>query len=67
MELKSPHLRSFVHARPIVECAQCGDRLFAPEWSEYLEDNQVRHLWTCDACGYQFETSIRFPAISNAA
>lgn len=44
-----------------IECAQCGTQLYLPEWSEWQEDGgRVRHLWTCDACGYAFETSARY-------
>jgi len=39
-------------------CAQCGDALVAPEWSEHVSERCVRHLWSCEACGYEFETSI---------
>ena len=46
--------------RPAVECAQCGNALFLPEWSEYLDERHARHLWACEACGYQFETTVRF-------
>ena len=42
-------------------CAQCGEAMFMPEWSEYLNDNRVRHLWACDTCGYRFETLVVFP------
>ncbi len=41
-----------------VPCAQCGDALVAPDWSEHVNERCVRHLWSCEACGYQFETSI---------
>lgn len=46
--------------RPTLECAQCGNALFLPEWSELLDERHVRHLWTCDACDYRFETTVRF-------
>ena len=46
--------------RPIVECAQCGDQLYIPEWSEAVDERRMRHLWTCDSCGYQFETTVRW-------
>jgi uncharacterized Zn finger protein len=46
--------------RPMTECAQCGEHLFAPEWSEYVDDRRVRHLWQCEDCGYTFETTISF-------
>jgi len=42
-------------------CAQCGEALFLPEWSEYLDRHRVRHLWECEACGYKFETLVSFP------
>jgi hypothetical protein len=41
-------------------CAQCGETLFAAAWSEYLSAHRVRHLWSCDACGYEFETTVTF-------
>jgi hypothetical protein len=49
-------------SRQAIECAQCGEHLFAPEWSEYVDARRVRHLWECEACGYAFETTIRFAA-----
>ena len=39
-------------------CAQCGDSLLAPEWSEHVSHRCVRHLWACEHCGYQFETLV---------
>jgi hypothetical protein len=52
----------FARSRPLIECAQCGDRIYIPEWSECLEGGRVRHLWQCEACGYTFETTVRFEA-----
>jgi hypothetical protein len=43
-------------------CAQCGADIIAPEWSEYQSTGCVRHVWTCEACGYDFEDSINFSA-----
>ena len=43
-----------------IECAQCGERLTMPEWSETLDGARVRHLWTCYACGYAFETTVQY-------
>lgn len=43
-------------------CPQCSKWLLAPDWSEYLSERCVRHTWSCEACGYQFETSVVFPA-----
>ena len=42
----------------LLPCAQCGDALVAPEWSEHVSERCVRHLWSCEACGYEFEAAI---------
>jgi hypothetical protein len=54
-------LKKFVQTRLLNHCAQCGETLFLPEWSEYLDRHRVRHLWECEACGYKFETLVSFP------
>ena len=43
-------------------CPQCSAWLLAPDWSEYLNERCARHIWSCDACGYEFETAVFFPA-----
>ena len=48
-------------------CAQCGEVMFMPEWSEYMSEHRVRHLWTCDSCGYRFETVVAFTEAATAA
>jgi hypothetical protein len=53
---------AFDRSRPAVPCAQCGDALSAPEWSESIDDRRVRHLWSCDGCGYEFETEVFYPS-----
>ena len=37
-------------------CAQCGDLLIAPDASEHRQERNVRHVWSCPNCDYQFET-----------
>src|SRR6266566_4069680 len=39
-----------------IPCAQCGDALIAPQWSEHVSARCVRHVWSCEGCGYQFES-----------
>ncbi|MCC6888817.1 MAG: hypothetical protein IT536_09805 [Hyphomicrobiales bacterium] len=59
MELRTrPHLAST--PRLSNKCAQCGEPMFMPEWSEYVSERRVRHLWICDSCGYRFETVVVF-------
>ena len=43
-------------------CAQCGEPLIAARWSEHVNERCIRHLWECDACGYEFETIVYFRA-----
>ena len=64
---RSQTVHSFYRSRPIVPCAQCGEALLAPEWSEYFDDRRIRHFWSCDGCGYQFETMVCYPAPGAAA
>jgi hypothetical protein len=59
MELRT-RSRTTSYARLTNRCAQCGEVMFMPEWSEYLNERRVRHLWTCDTCGYRFETVVAF-------
>jgi len=39
-------------------CPQCGDTILAPEVSEHVSKHEVRHTWSCDACGHGFTTSV---------
>jgi ribosomal protein L37AE/L43A len=48
-------------------CPQCSQWLLAPSWSEYLNERCVRHTWSCETCGYEFETAVYFPALEKTA
>jgi len=39
-------------------CPKCGELLNAPDYSEFLKQNNVRHTWTCNKCDYVFETLV---------
>jgi hypothetical protein len=39
-------------------CEQCNGLLTSPEWSEQVNGRCVRHLWSCKACGYRFESWV---------
>src|SRR5262245_49461734 len=46
-----PHAETTARARSTFSnniCAQCGAHLFAPDWSEYVNERRVRHAWSCD-------------------
>jgi RNase P subunit RPR2 len=40
-------------------CPECGERLLAPEASEFLAEGRIRHSWTCEACGASFRTAVK--------
>ena len=43
-------------------CPYCGDRLLAPEVSEFVDGGEIRHHWSCDSCGGESRTSIELTA-----
>jgi uncharacterized protein with PIN domain len=60
------HTESAVNDRLVAydknKCPQCDASLLAPEWSEFLNERRVRHTWSCEQCGYAFETDVFFAA-----
>jgi hypothetical protein len=62
MEPFARRTTKFRRHRPMTECAQCGEPIYVPEWSEYLDATRLRHLWQCEACGYSFETTVQYAA-----
>ena len=60
MDLYTRGSATIPRPRAQIECAQCGNSLFMPEWSELVDERRVRHLWQCDACDYAFETTVHF-------
>jgi ribosomal protein L37AE/L43A len=47
---------------PFNLCAQCGAALNAPIWAKHLDKRYGRNLWSCEACGFQFESTVYLPA-----
>jgi len=45
-------------ARSGMACNECNDLLVAPEWSAYVSNHEVRHVWFCDNCGHEIETVV---------
>jgi hypothetical protein len=50
-----------------MNCAQCDNELIAPEWSEYLNKQQIRHLWRCWKCDSCFETIVNAESMGDNA
>jgi hypothetical protein len=42
-------------------CVQCGNELIAPERTEHLDRQVIRHFWRCPKCCARFESFPRFP------
>jgi hypothetical protein len=40
-------------------CPRCGETLVAPESSQLVRTGHIRHIWSCDDCGYDFETTVQ--------
>jgi transcription elongation factor Elf1 len=43
-------------------CPECNDMLLAPAASEFVSESLIRHFWSCDTCGHEFETSVKLPS-----
>jgi ribosomal protein L37AE/L43A len=68
MTLRTDHVsRTRLVAYSKNSCPQCNAWLLAPDWSEHLNERCVRHTWSCEACSYQFETAVFFPALEKVA
>ena len=45
-------------ARSGMVCSECNDLLVAPEWSAYVSNHEVRHVWFCENCGHDIEMAV---------
>ena len=43
-------------------CPHCGDRVVAPEASEFVTGGLIRHRWLCESCGRESRTAIALVA-----
>lgn len=41
-------------------CPRCTYMLVAPDASQHVCERTVRHSWSCEACGNEFKTVVRF-------
>jgi len=47
-------------ARSGMVCSECNDLMVAPEWSAYVSNHEVRHVWFCENCGHEIEMIVDF-------
>ena len=48
-----------------VACADCGDTVIAPYWSQFVCKHEVRHFWICESCGQPFRYNRELAHHSN--
>lgn len=60
MKLESSRARQTTSLHNPPRCEQCDTPLTAPQWSEQVSARCIKHLWSCEICGYQFEQSVYF-------
>ena len=62
MSLQSPAPLAFEFRRYLSSpsCPRCGTFLVCPETSEFVQHGHVRHSWSCDSCGQEFQTTVEF-------
>jgi predicted RNA-binding Zn-ribbon protein involved in translation (DUF1610 family) len=41
-------------------CPQCKDLIIAATQSQHVSTNEIRHWWTCENCGHEFRTTVRW-------
>ena len=51
--------------KPLHLCANCSACIIAATRSERVSERCVRNVWSCDACGFEFETAAYLPVRSN--
>ena len=48
------------NGKPLHLCPNCSAYIIAATWSERLSDRCVRNVWSCEVCGFEFETATTF-------
>ena len=46
--------------KPLHLCPNCSAYIIAATFSERVSERCVRNVWSCEVCGYEFETSAVF-------
>jgi ribosomal protein L37AE/L43A len=41
--------------------------MIAAQWSEHVNERRIRNFWSCDECGFKFETEVYVAASSSTA
>jgi uncharacterized protein with PIN domain len=58
---RSPEFSAFSRSFSGQRCPHCGDRMIAPEVTEFVEGGIIQHFWVCDDCGQESRSFIVSP------
>jgi ribosomal protein L37AE/L43A len=47
--------------KPLHLCPNCSAYIIAAIWSGSVSERCVRNVWSCEACGFEFETAAYLP------
>ncbi len=47
--------------KPLHLCPDCSAYIIAATRSERVSEQCVRNVWSCEACGFEFETAAYLP------
>jgi predicted RNA-binding Zn-ribbon protein involved in translation (DUF1610 family) len=50
--------------KPLHLCPNCSAYIIAATWSKRVSERYVRNGWSCEACGFEFETAAHLPVRS---
>ena len=53
-----------VTSKPIHLCPNCSSYAIAATWSERVNKQCIRSIWSCEVCRREFETSAYLPDTS---
>ena len=51
---------SCASGKPLHQCPHCSSYVIAATWSERASERCVRNVWSCEACGCEWETAAYF-------
>lgn len=46
------------------DCPRCGEPQFAAAGTDFLGRGRILNTWSCEACDYVFQTSVRITGSS---
>jgi predicted RNA-binding Zn-ribbon protein involved in translation (DUF1610 family) len=53
-----------MNKKVLYNCPNCRADLIAASLSRYINERCVTNFWSCEACGYEHETTVRFSGVN---